>query len=311
MGEEKVVSLQEIQEEPEAFKSGRLILGTTAISNPPDVYKKQRVARIFVYSGICGCLGLLSYLAFAPNLTTPNVPVVQSVTEQKVNPHPLSFYGAEWEAMSFATHWLSGNREKAQAYAAKGFEIPEDAVKVEPGVKVTAVAPGNVKSIGHNKYEVMVKVYMQRKKEQYMVRLAVPMIIRDGSTGVYDFPNYVPKTDRPQVTTEDTDGESLEESVENEVRDVTESFFRLFAQGNSSDLGLLFTDGKKRSSIPGQFEGIKDFQAFKEGDRVKVKAAGLLNIGGVTTFQTYEIILSKDEGRWKIDKTRPSLPTEK
>lgn len=310
---EKIVSLREMEESEEG-KSGRLVITTTEPKRQKTIYRKQRFARIFLYTSILMCMGLLILLAFGPALGLQrSTTAVSDKQSQKVNqPSVLSFYGAEWEAQSFAFHFLSGNIEEAKNFAVEGLEFPDDAVKVDKGVKVTSVAPDRVVHIGGNQYRVIVKAYMKNKKQSYMMKLAVPMTIeKDGRMGVSALPYIEPRLERPKVEMKKDTAKSVAEDAVEEARTITESFFRLFAQGNSNDLGLLYLDGEKRISIPGRYEGLDSFEAFDEGgEGIRVKATGLLNIGGVTTPQTYELFLKKEDGRWKIRKTDPNLPIE-
>lgn len=311
MEEERVISLWQ-QEETEDFRSGKIIAGTISNgSGRQTIYKKQRRARIILYTGLAAILGLLSYLALFPQTPAPAsepTEVTKSDDDQKIP----SLTGAEYFALGFANQYLSGDIQSAQNYTADGFQIPEEAVKVDKGVKVSSVMPSYVVSISKDKYRVVVKAFMKKQKQNYSVYLSVPLIVKDGGKfGVYDIPSYIPHPDTPKAPSNSNPEKESIPDVPPEARNVVDSFFRMLTEGKEYDLGSLFMDGKSRSNIPGEFVGLKELKAYeKDGDELNVKATAQIKVGGITQLQKYDMTLVKNDGRWKIIKTDPALPVK-
>lgn len=248
MQEERIISLQQYQE-TEDFRSGKIVSGPLHQNNGRStVYKKQRWARVILYLGLSATLGLMSYLAFfqkAPALVNEKS---QADKPSKKEIHSLS--GAEYFALGFANQWLSGDIQGAQSYTADGFMIPESAVKVDKEVKVSTVLPSYVDHIEKNRYRVIVKAFMEKKKQSYLVYLSVPLIVEDGGRfGVYDFPSYIPHPEKPTVPNDEQKKDEIAD-IPSGVRDTVDSFFRMLTQGKDYDLGSLFMDGKIELLFP-------------------------------------------------------------
>lgn len=218
--------------------------------------------------------------------------------------------GASVLAERFAVAWLQGDLETANKQTAEGFEIKEEDITIPEGLEVRYRQAIDTFSQGNGKESVIVEVYLEPKKgDMFRIYVSVPVLVKDGSYGVYDYPALVQAPSRPSIPEESLAESSMDEEEKSIIKTRIQSFFRAYTEDRLEDVKFMYVDEKNapKEALPGTtFKDIEDIEVIeKNKGEVLVRTLVVLTVADIELKQRYQFWMKRQNKEWKIDRTLP------
>lgn len=276
--------------------------------------KLQKTARVILWIFICFLIirGIASIVR--PSQQKKIIADVTKTVEENSKSIAVINEASSF-AESFAIEYLTYNENQLEDYRKRlSNYMVQNTLVMLPSQLVSSVEALSAIAISSKEYsensldiDVKVKIKYSKKNLLKDIYLRVPVGVKDGKYIVEDSPFYIAKPQLANIETKLYDGNLVEAAVYSTISDMLTNFFKVYFQGNSTEIKYYLSDtNNKIEGLGGVFK-FKSIDNLNVYDKKEDKYLGIVTISlidseiGQEIRQKVRVELVKKDNRYYIE----------